>query len=92
LSGMLASGRPVIATCRTGTEISEIVSQCGLVVAPENSAELAEAITALADDPETRVLLGRRGRTFAEDNFERDAVLGTMFGPIDIANDRQLAL
>jgi colanic acid biosynthesis glycosyl transferase WcaI len=92
LSGMLASGRPVIATCRIGTEISEIVSQCGLVVAPENSAELAEAITALADDPETRVLLGRRGRTFAENNFERDAVLGTMFGPIDIANDRQLAL
>jgi len=91
LSGMLASGRPVIATCREGTEIGEIVSQCGLVVAPENSAELAEAIIALADDPETRISLGRRGRTFAEDNFERDAVLGTMFEPIEI-NNRQLAL
>jgi colanic acid biosynthesis glycosyl transferase WcaI len=91
LSGMLASGRPVIATCRAGTEISEIVSQCGLVVAPEDSTQLAEAITALADDPEMRVLLGRRGRTFAEDNFERDAVLSTMFEPIEISN-RQLAL
>ena len=91
LSGMLASGRPVIATCRAGTEISEIVSRCGLVVAPENSRELAEAVTALADDLETRVLLGRQGRTFAEDNFERDAVLSTMFEPIDIDN-RQLAL
>jgi len=91
LSGMLASGRPVIATCRTGTEISEIVSQCGLVVAPENGAELAEAITALADDPETRILMGRRGRIFAEDNFERDAVLSTIFEPIEIEN-RQLAL
>jgi colanic acid biosynthesis glycosyl transferase WcaI len=89
LSGMLASARPVIATCRAGTEISEIVSQCGLVVAPENSTELAQAITALADDPETRVLLGRRGRTFAEKNFERDAVLSTMFEPIEI--ERQLA-
>jgi len=90
LSGMLASARPVIATCRAGTEISEIVSQCGLVVAPENSTELAQAIIALADDPETRVLLGRRGRTFAENNFERDAVLSTMFEPIGI--ERQLAL
>jgi len=90
LSGMLASARPVIATCRAGTEISEIVSQCGLVVAPENSTELAQAIIALADDPETRVLLGRRGRTFAENNFERDAVLSTMFEPIEI--ERQLAL
>ncbi|HEY2463774.1 MAG TPA: glycosyltransferase WbuB [Steroidobacteraceae bacterium] len=91
LSGMLASGRPVIATCRAGTEISEIVSQCGLVVAPENSFELAHAVTALAEDPETRKLLGRRARTFAEKNFERDAVLSTVFAPVDI-NDRQLAL
>lgn len=92
LSGMLASGRPVIATCRAGTEISEIVSQCGLVVAPENSTELAAAIIALADDPETRVSLGRRGRTFAEDHFERDAVLRQMFEPIEIENARPLTL
>jgi colanic acid biosynthesis glycosyl transferase WcaI len=92
LSGMLASARPVIATCRAGTEISEIVSQCGLVVAPENGAELAEAIIALADDPETRVLLGRRGRTFAEDHFERDTVLSTMFEPIEIENAGPAAL
>jgi colanic acid biosynthesis glycosyl transferase WcaI len=91
LSGMLASGRPVIAACRSGTEISEIVAQCGLVVAPENPMELAHAIAALADDPETRTLLGRRARTFAENNFERDAVLSTMFAPVAI-NDRQLAL
>lgn len=91
LGGMLASGRPVIATCRAGTEISEIVSQCGLVVAPENSMQLAHAISTLADDPERRKLLGRRARTFAENNFERHAVLSTVFAPLEI-NDRQLAL
>jgi colanic acid biosynthesis glycosyl transferase WcaI len=79
LSGMLASGRPVIATCRAHTEISEIVANCGLVVAPENSMELARAIIRLADDPEARSQLGRHARTFAEENFERDAVLSTMF-------------
>jgi colanic acid biosynthesis glycosyl transferase WcaI len=90
LSGMLASGQPVIATCRAGTEISEIVSQCGLVVPPENGMALAHAITELADDPVTRKLLGRRARAFAENNFERDAVLSTLFAPVEL-NDRQLA-
>jgi colanic acid biosynthesis glycosyl transferase WcaI len=85
LSGMLASGRPVIATCRQQTEISEIVSKCGVVVAPENGAELARAIIELADDPEARALLGRRARRFAEENFERDAVLNSAF-----AKDEQL--
>jgi colanic acid biosynthesis glycosyl transferase WcaI len=92
LSGMLASGRPVIATCRSGTEISGIVSQCGIVVEPEDGSNLALAIVKLADDPVLRFELGRRARTFAEANFERDAVLGSMFGPMesqisDVAND-----
>jgi colanic acid biosynthesis glycosyl transferase WcaI len=92
LSGMLASGRPVIATCRSGTEISEIVSQCGVVVEPENAAQLARAIVKLADDRQLRFELGHRARSFAEANFERDAVLGAMFTPLEtdlaeVAND-----
>jgi colanic acid biosynthesis glycosyl transferase WcaI len=94
LCGMLASGRPVIATCRRGTEISEIVEKCGVVVAPENGAELARAITELAGDTETRALLGRRARRFAEENLERDAVLNAAFakdeqrgGLTEVTND-----
>jgi colanic acid biosynthesis glycosyl transferase WcaI len=83
LSGMLASGRPVIATCRSGTEISEIVAQCGLVVAPENGPELARAIIELADQDNFRLELGRRARALAESKFGRDAVLGDMFNSID---------
>jgi colanic acid biosynthesis glycosyl transferase WcaI len=82
LCGMLASGRPVIATCRSDTEISEIVSECGVVVAPENGAELARAIIGLADNPQARAALGRRARSFAERNFEREAVLNNMFAPV----------
>jgi colanic acid biosynthesis glycosyl transferase WcaI len=92
LSGMLASGRPVIATCRPGTEISEIVSRCGLVVAPQDSAAVALAVTRLADDVPMRLELGRRAREFAEAHFERNAVLDSMFGSLEqivagIAND-----
>jgi colanic acid biosynthesis glycosyl transferase WcaI len=81
LSGMLASGRPIIATCNAETEISEIVSKCGLVVAPEDGAALSSAIVRLADDPHARFAFGKRGREIAEENFERDAVLSHVFAP-----------
>jgi colanic acid biosynthesis glycosyl transferase WcaI len=93
LSGMLASGRPVIATCRADTEISEIVSQCGLVVAPQDSTALARAVGRLADDKPMRLELGRRARALAESNFDREAVLSALFGSLkqrlvgEIAND-----
>jgi colanic acid biosynthesis glycosyl transferase WcaI len=83
LSGMLASGRPVIATCLVGTELEAVVSQCGIVVPPQDSAALAAAISRLADDAAMRLELGRRARTYAEANFERDAILERMFGPIE---------
>ena len=78
LSGMLASGRPVIATCQAGTEIAAVVSLCGLVVPPEDGAALAAAIERLVDDDEARALLGKRARRYAEENLARDAVLERM--------------
>jgi colanic acid biosynthesis glycosyl transferase WcaI len=83
LSGMLASGRPVIATCRAGTELDAVVSKCGLVVPPQDSSALAAAICKLANEPKTRLDLGRRARAYAEANFERDAILGRIFGPME---------
>jgi colanic acid biosynthesis glycosyl transferase WcaI len=82
LSGMLASGRPVISTCLRGTELGAIVSKCGIVVPPQDGAALAEGICRLADDAELRAMLGRCARAYAEANFERDKVLGRVFGPI----------
>ncbi len=92
LSGMLASGRPVIATCREGTEIAAVVSSCGVVVPPQDPAALAAAVCNLADGLDTRLELGRRARAYAEAHFERDAVLTSFFEPIEnaapgIAND-----
>ncbi len=78
LSGMLASGRPVIATCREGTEIARVVSQCGLVVPPENAARLASAIEGLANDSAARRVLGETARRYAEVHLAREAVLGRL--------------
>ena len=75
LSGMLASGKPVIATCLHGTEIASVVSKCGLIVPPENASKLAIAIAHLADDAELRSQLGTRARQYAERNLSRNSVL-----------------
>lgn len=83
LSGMLASGRPVIATCLPGTELHEVVSQCGLSVPPEDGAALGAAVCRLAQDIDLRLELGRRARAYAEGYFERDAILGRVFAPLD---------
>ena len=81
LSGMLASGRPVISTCRPGTELESVVSKCGVVVPPDDDVAFAAAVCMLADDASLRLELGRRARSYAETNFERDAILGRLFGP-----------
>jgi colanic acid biosynthesis glycosyl transferase WcaI len=78
LSGMLASGKPVIATCLDGTEIARVVSQCGLVVAPEDGAALAAAIEQLVDDDGARQRFGVLALDYAKDNFDKNAVLARL--------------
>lgn len=78
LTGMLASGRPVIATCNAGTEIAGVVQHCGLVVAPGDGAALALAIVQLVNDVATRLRLGVQARAYAETNLARDSVLGRL--------------
>jgi colanic acid biosynthesis glycosyl transferase WcaI len=75
LTGMLASARPVVATAHLGTEVAEVVAQCGLVVPPEDAAALADAIVRLADDAALRKAFGKAGREYAEQNLDRDVVL-----------------
>ena len=76
LTGMLASGRPVVATARATTELGRVVeAHCGLITPPEDAAAFASAIETLADDPARRAVLGRLGRTHAEAEVDLDAVL-----------------
>ena len=83
LAGMLSSGRPIVATCREGTEMAHVVSNCGMVVPPDDQVALAGAIESLADQPEARARMGLLARRFAEDHLARNAVLNKWVGQID---------
>jgi len=78
LTGMLASARPVVTTAVAGSSLADLVSQCGVVVAPGDDAAFAAAIADLAADPARRAALGQAGRAWAQRNLDRDVVLARL--------------
>lgn len=77
VEGMLA-GRPVIAT--RGGGVNEIVTdgEDGLLVAPDDPAALAAAISRLLADPDLAVRLAAAGRISAARRFHIDKTCGDM--------------
>jgi colanic acid biosynthesis glycosyl transferase WcaI len=75
LTGMLASGRPVVATAAPGTQVARVVDGCGVATPPEDAAALAQALVELAAQPATRRRLGESARDYALRHLGRDAIL-----------------
>jgi colanic acid biosynthesis glycosyl transferase WcaI len=75
LTGMLASGRPVVATALEGTQVAQVLDKAGVVVPPGDVDQFAEALVRLTKDPDIRKQMGEVGRRFALENLGRDAVL-----------------
>jgi colanic acid biosynthesis glycosyl transferase WcaI len=75
LTGMLASGRPVVAMAEPGSGLAREVEGCGLAV-PATGAAMAGAVLALAADPARRAALGAAGRARAETRWKKAAVIG----------------
>lgn len=76
LTGILASGRAVVATASKGTEVWSVVEGRGINTPPGDVEAFAEAIYALVNDPDERRRLGKQARRYAEDKLGADAVLG----------------
>ena len=88
LTGMLSSGRPVVATADPGTQVAGVVSgaptpttpghdPCGLVVPADSEvpADLHAAVARLVHDPALRHQLGAAARRYAVGHLGRDQVL-----------------
>lgn len=78
LTGMLASGRAVLATALPHTELGRVVTQdaaCGSAVVPENAAAMAQALRELATNPARRAELGASGRRYAERELSQEMIL-----------------
>ena len=75
LTGIFASGRPVIASARPGTQVAKFVEGRGIVVSPGDVTALVDAILNLADQPEKCAQLGQAAREFAVTNWHRETIL-----------------
>jgi colanic acid biosynthesis glycosyl transferase WcaI len=75
LTGILASGKPVIATANPGTEIAQTVKNHGVVVPPDNAAAFSQALLRLANHPDERTKLGQNGRIFSKEYLSKEKIL-----------------
>jgi colanic acid biosynthesis glycosyl transferase WcaI len=78
LTGMMASGRAIVAMAREGTEIFGVLAERGVIVEPEDATALARAIEALADDAPRRAQLGAAARQYAVEMFAEEVVMARL--------------
>ena len=78
LTNMLASGRPVIATADHGTALAAEVEGAGVVIPPEDSERLAEALERLLDNPSERLELGKAARKRALERWDGERILSRL--------------
>ena len=81
LTGMLSSGRPIVATAEAGTQVAQVISAgmdheaCGLVVGAEDVDGLHRAVKRLVEDEELRKRMGQQARRYAVLHLGREQVL-----------------
>jgi colanic acid biosynthesis glycosyl transferase WcaI len=75
LTGMMASGRAVIATAHADTQIATVLEGRGIVTEPDDVDGFVSAITKLAEDENLRNSMGRAARRYAVANMDRGEIL-----------------
>jgi len=75
LTGILASGRPVVAIAESGTQLAEVAFDRGIVVPPGDFSSFVWALEELTNNPSLREKLGRNARAYAVSELEKNEVL-----------------
>jgi len=75
LTGMMASGRAIVATARPGTQLFAALAGIGLVTPPGDVDALVSSLLRLAAEPSLRERLGQEARKYANSHLNRDEIL-----------------
>lgn len=75
LTGMLASGRPIVVMADPATGLAVEIQGCGIMVAPGNAGAMAAGVMTLAQDAALRRDLGGKARARAEERWRMSAVI-----------------
>ena len=75
LTGMMASGRPVVATAHAETQIAKVLDGRGIVTKPGDVDDFVSAIAKLVEDANLRNLMGKAARQYAVEHMDRGEIL-----------------
>jgi colanic acid biosynthesis glycosyl transferase WcaI len=75
LTGMLASGRAVVATAHPGTQLSMALEGRGMVTQPGDAPALVSALLLLSENRDLRRRMGQEARKYAIRHLEREEIL-----------------
>ena len=78
LLGILASGRPLVASSPAGSELGQLAELAGIRVEPEDGAGFAAALRQLLSDVALSQRLGAQARQLVEERYGQEAVLGQL--------------
>jgi glycosyltransferase involved in cell wall biosynthesis len=76
----MAAARPVVSTRLAGIPESVVDSETGLLVPPEDTMALAEALSRLIEDVKLRLHYGRAGRARIEQHFQIKDTVAPLIG------------
>lgn len=75
LTGIFASGKPVIVTANADTELAYVVQEKGVVIPPNKPEIMAASILWLIQNGEIADQMGTNGRKYAEEHLDIDSVI-----------------
>lgn len=75
LTGMMASGRAVLATAHQGTQLAAVLEGRGLITPPGDVDAMVASLVQLAEDANLRRRLGSEAREYALLHMDRDSIL-----------------
>jgi colanic acid biosynthesis glycosyl transferase WcaI len=76
LTGMMASGRAIIATALPGTQLFEALEGAGIVTPPGGLEAFQSALLRLVEEPALRRRFGEAARNYAVSHLSRHEILG----------------
>jgi phosphatidylinositol alpha-1,6-mannosyltransferase len=68
------AGKPVVGSLSGGASEAVLQGKTGLLVNPDSSDEVAEAVLAILGDPSLAARMGSAGRKWALDTFSEEAL------------------
>ena len=84
LIGILASGRPVVISTKTDTELGQIANKAGIATKPGNTKDFSNAIYKLCKNKNLRNKLGKNGLKIVHKIYDKEKILNIFLKDIGI--------